>query len=374
MHILIAPNAFKNSLAARAAASAIETGLYGSRLLCTTTCFPIGDGGDGTGPLLTNKLGGIFIDDTVQDPLGRKITASFGWIESSRTAVIEMAAASGLRLLSPDEYDPLHASSYGTGELIKAALKKNAAKILLCVGGSATVDAGCGILQALGVRFFDEENTILPPVPEQLTRLAKIDTAFIEAAAAQCEFIIFCDVNNPLLGENGAARVFGPQKGADENDIAILEKALTQFSSVVGEMNGKEIGSILHGGAAGGVAAGLNGILQAKLVQGIDHFLAMTGFDDALSDADLVITGEGSVDLQTLEGKAPFGVAVRAKEKKIPVFALAGRTLAETDSLLKQWFDRIININEGYTGGDYLEQTATRLTAAARRLGDELAG
>lgn len=372
MRILIAPNAFKNSLDAGAVAKAIEAGLQASSLSCSTTCFPVGDGGDGTEQLLTEKLGGIYMDAMVHDPLGRKISASFGWIEKNKTAVIEMAAASGLRLLSPGEYDPLHASSFGTGELIKAALEKGAATILLCVGGSATVDAGCGILQALGVIFFDEENKILNPVPEQVRRLARIDATSFKASE-RCEFIILCDVNNPLLGENGAARVFGPQKGADENDIVVLEQAITQFSSVVKSITGKDIRSILHGGAAGGVAAGLSAVLQARLVQGIDHFLDTTGFNQMLSGIDLVITGEGSVDLQTLEGKAPYGVAVRAKEKKIPVIALAGRTPTENDLLLHQWFDRIININEGYTGCDYMTQTANRLTAAAKRLGDELA-
>jgi glycerate kinase len=371
MHIVIAPNAFKNSLDAKSAAQAIDAGLQESDLVCTTTCFPVGDGGDGTGVLLTEQLGGMYVDAWVHDPLGRPIPASFGWIASRRTAVIEMAAASGLRLLSPDEYNPLQASSYGTGELIVAALEKGAEKIMLCVGGSATVDAGCGILHALGVRFFMNDQLIEKPVPANLDGLTRIDLSALDNRVRQCTFTVLCDVNNPLLGEQGAAPVFGPQKGADENSMPLLEKILEQFSNCVEQLSGKKISNIVSGGAAGGTAAGLYGLLHAQLVNGIDYFLDCTGFDQQLAIADLVITGEGRIDRQTLEGKAPFGVAAAARKRKIPVVALAGSIEDESDPQLQYWFSHLLNINQDYKGKDFLQQTAFNLNRTATRLGNE---
>ena len=222
MHILISPNAFKNSIDAAAAARAIEDGLHQSSLVCTTTCFPIGDGGDGTGHLLTEISNGIFINESVHDPLGRRINANFGLIDNGQTAVIEMAAASGLGLLRSDELDPLHASSYGTGEMIRKALDKGVKKILLCVGGSATVDAGCGILQAMGIRFLDADGNSLKGIPESLVHLAAMDLSGSDQRISGVDLMILADVSNPLLGENGAARIFGPQKGASDADVKKL--------------------------------------------------------------------------------------------------------------------------------------------------------
>lgn len=373
MQILISPNAFKNALDAAAVALAIEKGLQQSSLQCTTTCFPIGDGGDGTGDLLTHSLNGSFINTTVHDPLGRMINAHFGLIDNEQTAVIEMTAASGLRLLTPDEYDPLHASSYGTGELIKNALDKNISKIILCVGGSATVDGGCGILQALGVRFLDAGRQELTNLPEGLIHLSSIDTSGLDKRIYKCECIILCDVANTLLGENGAAKIFGPQKGASEKAVVQLESSLTQFNAIVLKEYAIEMDGIKHGGAAGGTVAGLYALLNAKPVNGIDHFLDLTGFDKALESADLLITGEGGIDLQTLEGKAPYGVAVRAKKKKLPVIALAGKTPSQALPELDRWFDRVLNINEENTDmAAAIAATAENLTKTACRLGNEL--
>lgn len=374
MQILISPNAFKNALDAAAVARAIEKGLQQSSLRCTTTCFPIGDGGDGTGDLLILSLNGIFINATVHDPLGRIINAHFGLIDNGKTAVIEMAAASGLRLLNPDEYDPLHASSYGTGELIKNVLNKNPSKIILCVGGSATVDGGCGILQALGIRFLDAGKKELTNLPEDLIHLSSIDTAGLDKRIHKCECIVLCDVANTLLGEKGAAKIFGPQKGASEKAVAQLESSLARFNAIVLKEYGIDMSHLKHGGAAGGTVAGLYALLNAKPVNGIDHFLDLTGFDKALERADLLITGEGGIDLQTLDGKAPYGVAVRAKKKKLPVIALAGKTPSQSLPGLTQWFDRVQNINEENADiAAAIAATAENLTQTARRLGDELA-
>ena len=371
MHILISPNAFKNSLDATAAADAIEKGLQQSSLSCTTTCFPIGDGGDGTGYLLTQIRGGVFINETIHDPLGRKISASFGLIDDGQTAVIEMAAASGLRLLRVDELDPLHTSSYGTGELMIKALDKGVRKIILCVGGSATVDGGCGILQALGVRFLDTNGKPLTGMPENLVHLAAIDVSGLDKRITGCEYTILCDVANTLLGEKGAANIFGPQKGASEKAVKQLETSLTQFNKIVLQTLGVDMAGMIHGGAAGGTAAGLQALLNAKIVNGVDYFLDITGFDVALQKADILITGEGSIDLQTLEGKAPYGVAVRAKKKNIPVIALAGKVPLEACPELDAYFDVLLPIGHEPSGIQAaMLATGDNLTRSAKQLGN----
>jgi glycerate kinase len=370
MHILICPNAFKNSLDAEAAAQAIEEGIQQSRLSCTTECFPIGDGGDGTGKLLTQLRKGTFINETVHDPLGKKITASFGLIDDGQTAVIEMASASGLRLLGPDELDPMHASSYGTGELIIKALNKGVTKILLCVGGSGTVDGGCGILRALGIRFLDGNKNELDHMPKNLVQLVSVDLSGLDKRIRHCECVILCDVINTLLGENGAARIFGPQKGASADDVLLLEASLAQFNNIVLQTTGITMADLLHGGAAGGVAAGLHALLGAKLVNGIDHFLDIIGFDSALQKTDLVITGEGSIDLQTLEGKGPYGVALRARQKSIPVIALAGKVPGQDYEELNVWFDVLLAIgNEPTAMETAILSTPGNLVRSARQIG-----
>ena len=374
MHILISPNAFKNSLDATAASQAIEKGLQQSSLLCTTTCFPIGDGGDGTGYLLTQIFGGVVSNETVHDPLGRKISASFGLINNGQTAVIEMAAASGLRLVRVDELNPLYSSSYGTGELISKALDKGVKKIILCVGGSATVDGGCGILQALGIRFLDMNGKPLAGMPESLVQLAAIDVSGLDKRITGCECIILCDVANTLLGKNGAANIFGPQKGASENAVKQLEASLIQFNKIALQTLGVDMAAMIHGGAAGGTAAGLQAFLKAKTVNGIDHFLNITGFNEALQKADILITGEGSIDLQTLEGKAPYGVAIRAKKKNIPVIALAGKIPLQSHPELNAYFNVLLAINnEPSDIQAAILVTSDNLTRSAMQLGNLLA-
>ncbi len=346
MHILIAPNAFKNSLTAKKAAMAIAEGLMRSRLACTCECFPIADGGDGTGELIIEKLNGTIIGAAVTDPLGRKCNTSFGWIVKEKIAVIEMAAASGLRLLKQEELNPLKASSIGTGEMIRQALDQGARKIILGVGGSATVDGGVGMLKALGVRFFDAAGQELTGMPESLVRLKRIDLAGLDARIGHCELRILCDVDNYLLGTLGAAAVFGPQKGAGAGDVIKLEAALQQLSNVVLQQYGKDMSTIKHGGAAGGTAAGLFALLNAKLCNGAEEFLTLTGFEEQLTRADLVITGEGSLDVQTLQGKGPFAVALWAKKKLISVIGFAGSVPLQTNNALSQYFDVLMAIGD----------------------------
>jgi glycerate 2-kinase len=325
MHILIAPNAFKNSLDATQVAAAIELGLKQSELDCTTECFPIADGGDGTGSLIVERCRGEKISCEVQDPFGRKINSSFGLIEGGKTAVIEMADASGLRLLKKDELNPMQASSFGTGELIKAALNKGVSRVIIAMGGSATVDGGCGILSALGITFLDVAGKPLKAIPEELINVCKIDTSSLDERIYDTGIVILCDVENKLLGPQGAAAVFGPQKGASPADVKLLEKFLENLVAATVAQAGRNMDRIRYGGAAGGASAGLYAWLGAKLVNGIGYFLSLTNFDETLSRANLVITGEGSIDRQTLNGKGPYGVAVKAKEKGIKVIGLAGK-------------------------------------------------
>jgi len=374
MHILIAPNAFKNSLAAAGVAAAIEEGLKLSRLDCTTKCFPIADGGDGTGSLIIANRNGKVIWEEVHDPLGRKIRSSFGLIDDGKTAVIEMADASGLRLLKKDELDPLRASSYGTGELIKYALEKGTKRIIIAMGGSATVDGGCGILSALGVVFLDEEGERLIVTPRELVNMVKVDTSALDKRIFACEIVILCDVDNMLLGPDGAASIFGPQKGATDEDVLLLEEFLKRFAEVSATQCGKNMADIKHGGAAGGATAGLHTWLNAQLVNGIDYFLSLTNFDESLNSSDLLITGEGSIDRQTLQGKGPYGVALRAKGKGIPLIGMAGKIPLEPDAALQEYFDALVSINnEAVDIFSAMENTKENLVRTARMVGDLLA-
>ena len=373
MHILVAPNAFKNSLGAVKVAEAINKGLHQSKLSCTATCFPIADGGDGTADLLIDYLGGQVIYTTVHDPLKRKIRSAFGWVEKNKTAIIEMASASGLRLLQVREYNPLEATTYGTGELIIEALNKGATKIILCIGGSATIDGGTGILEALGVKFFDDKGDDLDNLPASLRSLETFDIKGLDKRISGAEIIVLCDVENLLMGPNGAAAVFGPQKGASDKDVQLLETGLSNFRDVVLRKTQKDMSIVKHGGAAGGVAVALHVFLNARLVNGIDYFLEVTQFEREIQKADIVITGEGSLDRQTLHGKGPFGVAKKAKEYSIPVVGMAGQVPAIPDQSLNEYFDRLISINDDNEDlKAALQNTYLNLEKAAKNLGDLL--
>jgi glycerate 2-kinase len=370
MHILIAPNAFKNALSATEVAEAIYEGLKQSPLSFTCECFPVGDGGDGTGQLIIEKRKGEIVACEVKDPLSRVISSSFGLIDGGETAVIEMANASGLRLLSGKELNPLMASSYGTGELIKKALDIGVNKILLCIGGSATVDGGCGILSALGIKFLNAEGTELNASPAHLLQMETIDTSEIDKRIFDRELIILCDVENRLLGESGAAAVFGPQKGAGEKDVIRLENFLEKFARATMKQKKKDITTMPSGGAAGGVAAGLYGWLNATLANGINYFLDLTFFDKSLQNSDLVITGEGSIDEQTLNGKGPFGVALRAKQKRLPVIGIAGKVPFQKSENIQQYFDVLLPIaNEPGKLSDALRNSKQNLIRTAKEIG-----
>ncbi|RZM26566.1 MAG: glycerate kinase [Pedobacter sp.] len=373
MHILISPNAFKHSLNAEEAALAIQEGLRRSKASVTTECFPVADGGDGTGALIIKKCKGTLLDAAVHDAIGRPINAVFGLIDNGTTAVIEMADASGIRLLKPEELHPMRANSSGTGEMIKKALDQGVKKIIIGMGGSATVDGGTGMLRALGVRFLNDEGNELAILPEDLGSLTTADLSAWDDRILKCEVIVLCDVDNMLLGNQGSAAVFGPQKGASQDEVQKLEQGLKKLSAVALHHTGRDMAAIKYGGTAGGAAAGLYAFLNARLVNGIDHFLSLTDFNSALERADLVITGEGSIDEQTLQGKGPFGVASHAKLKGLPVVAFAGKVPLERNVNLQAYFDVIMPI--GNQPGDLataLACTADNLTRTAETLGNML--
>ncbi len=374
MHIVIAPNAFKGSLTSGQAAECIAAGLKKSKLSCTLKLIPIADGGDGTAHLISKKLYAKTLHAIVHDPLGKKITAAYGWDKKSETAIIEMADASGIRLIKREILNPLKSDTRGTGELIKSALDKGAKKIVIGLGGSATVDGATGLLNALGVRFLDKSGRKLTELPKGLLALNRIDVGGMDNRLKDCEIILLCDVTNKLLGKNGAAAVFGPQKGANKKEVALLEKCLYQFNKIVKKDLKIDMDSFMHGGAAGGVAAALAAFMNAKLVSGISYYLDIVSFDNELKNADLVITGEGALDTQTLEGKGPYGVAEKANQHKIPVIVLAGEVPQKIVKELHQYFNAIFSIGHAPASvAEAINNTAADLERTAFELGNLIA-
>ena len=374
MHIIIAPNAFKGSLTSGEAAQCIAKGLKKSKLSCTMKEIPIADGGDGTAHLISKKIAAKTFKTIVHGPLGKKIVASYGWDKETKTAIIEMADASGIRLLKKEELNPLKSNTRGTGQLIKSALDKGAKKIIIGLGGSATVDGATGLLNELGVKFLDKSGRRLTDLPKGLLALNRIDASAMDSRLKDCKIILLCDVTNKLLGRNGAAFVFGPQKGADKKTAALLEKCLYQFNKIVKKDLKVDMDSFKYGGTAGGVAAGLAAFTNAKLVSGISYYLDTISFDNELKNAGLVITAEGALDTQTLEGKGPYGVARKAKDKKVPVIILAGQVPQEIGKELHEYFNAIFSIGHSPTSiEEAIQNTAIDLERTACELGNLLA-
>ncbi|SDC11192.1 glycerate kinase [Niabella drilacis] len=370
MKIVIAPNAFKNSLPAAAVAAALAEGIRSSGYTGAMVCCPVGDGGDGTGSLLQQYLGAEPVVAEVADPLGRPVKAPFGWIKETGTAIIEMADASGLRLLNTGEYKPLEADTTGCGQLIKAALDHGAGELLLCIGGSATVDGGTGALRALGLQLLASNGATLQRLPADLVNLGSIGVAGLDQRLRRLKIRILCDVKNHLLGAKGAAAVFGPQKGAGARDVALLEAALQRWRQVVLLTTGIDINKPESSGAAGGIAAGLSAFCNVAIVDGIGYFLERINFEQELEGAGWVITGEGSIDHQTLEGKAPFGVAVMAKQRGIPVVGVAGKVPEIPDPELQRYFQTLWPINEQPVAlEEAIRQTRVNLVRTGLRIG-----
>ena len=323
MKILIAAGAFKQSLTAAQACAAIAAGLEQSGLGAELEQLPIADGGNGTLDAFL-AVGGERVTLPVRDPLGRMIQADYGLLDGGATAVIEMALASGLELLTPDELDPMAASTYGTGQLMADALKRGAERFIIGLGGSATVDGGMGCLRALGLRLLDERGNEVPAGGAGLAQIASFEDSGMDPRWRRARIIIASDVDNPTLGDKGAARIFGPQKGADAQMVEQLERNLKHCFTRLYEQRGVDVRQVKGGGAAGAFAAGLMAFMSCEILSGIDMVLAQNRFADKLARASLVITGEGQIDRQTLGGKGPLGVANLAAERGVPTIAIVG--------------------------------------------------
>ena len=324
MNILIAPNSFRGSLDAFEVADIIGKAFKDVNPNFEIVKIPIADGGDFTGDVLLRNIGGRWETVEVLNPLGELIEARLG-ITDDGVGIVELSEASGTRLIAESALNPMIATTFGTGQLIKAALDFGCKKIIIGLGGSATVDGGVGLLQALGVKFLDKSGNEIGFGGEALQQIETIDESGLDSRIAETEIIVPCDVHNYLLGEKGAAYVFGPQKGADEKMVEMLDEALTHYSLAVWDIFRRDIVNLKYGGAAGGSAAGLWAFLKARLVLGSRFVLDELNFDKAVEKADLVITAEGRLDDQTIAGKAPFEAAMRAKRFKKPIIAIAGQ-------------------------------------------------
>ncbi|MDR6959668.1 glycerate kinase [Pseudomonas brassicacearum] len=328
MKIVIAPDSFKDSLSAQGVADAIAQGLSQVWPDAQLIKCPMADGGEGTVESVLAACNGEWRRIRVRGPLGAPVEARWGWLADSRTAIIEMAEASGLQLVPPGQRDACSSSTYGTGELIRAALGEGAVRVILAIGGSATNDAGAGAMQALGVVLLDEHGQPLPPGGLALANLSRIDLADLDPRLAQVSFEIAADVDNPLCGPHGASAVFGPQKGASAQQVQALDRALEHFAQHCAQALNKDVRDEPGSGAAGGLGFAAKAFLGARFRTGVDVVAQLTGLADAVRGADLVITGEGRFDAQTLRGKTPFGVARIAREQGVPVVVIAG-TLGE---------------------------------------------
>ena len=344
--ITVAVDSFKGSLSSREVADAFALGWKSVLPECEVRKVSIADGGEGTVDALVETLDGEYIEVEVSDPLGRPIQARYGVVDGGKTAVMEMSAASGLPLLTPEERNPLKTSTFGTGEMIADALQRGCRKLLIGIGGSATNDGGLGMLRALGFRLLDKEGCELSGDGSSLERLVQIDNSDAMKELSEAEFIVACDVNNPLYGERGAAYVYAPQKGADAVMVERLDAGLRNYSRVVEELNGEAVADMPGAGAAGGLGAGFKAILGAKLERGIDMVLGAMHFDRIIEGSDLVVTGEGRLDRQTVMGKAPSGVLQAASAQSIPTIAIGG-AVAWCEELASSDFTALLPIVAG---------------------------
>lgn len=333
MKILIAADSFKDALPALEVCQAISRGLRRALPQAELLLFPMADGGEGTAEILTYHSRGQRIEKEVNDPLFRPVTAGYGLSGDGKAAFIEMAAASGLPLLKQDERSALKTTTFGTGELILDAIGRGARKILLGIGGSATNDAGMGMAAALGYRFFDKAGERLAAIGENLVKVASIDSSHLQFRPEEMEVEILCDVDNPLFGEKGAAHVYAPQKGADAGAVERLDEGLRHFAQLLEDKFGQDFASIPGAGAAGGLGAGAMAFLGGRLRPGIGAVMDYTGFEEQLEGVQLVFTGEGKVDAQTLHGKLIYGITRRAKAAGVPVVALCGALLASPEDI-----------------------------------------
>ncbi|OKP83995.1 glycerate kinase [Paenibacillus helianthi] len=347
---VLAPDSFKESMSAKEVCVAMEKGLRKIYPAAHYIHVPMADGGEGTVQSLVDASGGEIHYKEVTGPLGQKVIAQYGILGGGQTAAIEMASASGIHLVSQETRNPMITTTYGTGELIRECLDRGIRKIIIGIGGSATNDGGTGMAEALGARFLDESGAELPRGGGSLGRLASIDITALDERLQHVQLIVACDVTNPLCGEQGASRVFGPQKGADPERVQKLDANLAHYAAIVKRQLHKDVCDLPGAGAAGGLGAGLMIFTQAVLQKGIEIVIEYTGLKDKLAGADIVFTGEGGIDFQTKFGKTPYGVARTAKARGIQVIAIAGYIGEGIESLYEEGFTAIFGIVPGASG------------------------
>ncbi|NLC49871.1 MAG: glycerate kinase [Bacteroidales bacterium] len=346
--IIISPDSFKGSLSAIEVADAIEKGIHNVFPYCETVKIPIADGGEGTMDTLVNAMNGTKVKVKVHDPLMRPIEVEYGLVneeltKNGKTAVLEMAIVNGLTLLSKDEQNPSTTTTFGTGEIIKDALKRGCQSFLIGIGGSATNDAGTGMLRALGYRFLDDKGKETDGTGKSLSKICEIDESGVMSELKEAIITIACDVNNPFSGPNGATFVYAPQKGADEQMVNELDNGMEHFRKLIEKEKGIDLNTIQGAGAAGGLGGGFIAFLNAQLKPGIEMVLEAVDFEKHLQNADLVITGEGKLDQQTGMGKAGSGILDAANKNNVPVIAIGG-SLQDVKNLNKRGFVSLFSI------------------------------
>ncbi|OBU12573.1 glycerate kinase [Photobacterium aquimaris] len=344
MKIIIAPDSYKESLTAMEVATAIETGFRQLMPTAEYIKLPMADGGEGTVQSLIDATNGTIIQHVVTGPLGEPVAGFFGIMGDGKTAVIEMAAASGLHLVSPQLRNPLLTTSYGTGELILAALDHGVEHIIVGIGGSATNDGGIGMAQALGVQLLDSNGQPLGFGGQALAQLAMIDISHIDPRLATIKLEVACDVDNPLCGQKGASQVFGPQKGATPAMVVELDQNLAHYAAIMKRDLAIDVKHMAGAGAAGGMGAALLGLFNAQLRSGIEIVIDAVNLETIVKDADLVITGEGRIDSQTIHGKTPIGVARAAKKFNKPVIGIAGCLSQDCGVVHQHGIDAVFSI------------------------------
>ncbi|QTM98490.1 glycerate kinase [Sediminibacillus dalangtanensis] len=365
MKYVIAPDSFKGSITSIEAAKAISRAVRETDGQAEVVELPMADGGEGTVDAVLLSRGGDKITRQVEDPLGRVIEASYGWMEEEKTAVIETAAASGLPLLKTEELNPYEASSYGTGQLLRDALEKGAETIILGLGGSATVDAGVGLFQALGLKVYGENDREISRVGGRLDRITKVDATGLEPKLKQVNIIVASDVTNPLLGRDGAVAIFGPQKGISAQHLETFEAGMASFAKVTAEAVKHNVAEEPGSGAAGGIGFLLQSLLKVEFRSGLELMVELSRLEEHLVGADVVFTGEGKVDGQSLFGKVPVGVARAARMKGVPTVAFAGmigdgldRLQAEGLTVVIPIVDQPMALKEAMAEGERLLYTA----------------
>jgi len=336
MRVVIAPDSFKGSASAKEVAQAIADGLRVALPDSEFDLVPMADGGEGTVEALVVATGGKIVTKRVTGPLGEPVDAFFGILGDGETAVIEMAAAAGLHLVPPEKRNPLLTTTYGVGELIKAALDAGCKRVIVGIGGSATNDVGAGMAQALGAKLLDEDGNEIGFGGGELGKVARIDINELDSRLRETEILVACDVTNPLTGPNGASAVYGPQKGATPEMVKLLDENLRHYAAIIRRDLGVDVEHVPGAGAAGGLGAGLMAFCQAKLKRGVELVIQAVRLDERVQKANLVITGEGKIDFQTGFGKVPHGVAQVAKRYKKPVIAVVGQ-LGEGSEKCREW-------------------------------------